>query len=112
MYTENEIYQYSEYMDWCRNKIRMEYKDLCYFLRNLDIDIEIDNVDKVPFDKTRWDIHYTIIKWALDTKTKKRKKMGREWGTILLNSYETWLNEKKVILRNERIDKLLNEKNL
>jgi hypothetical protein len=108
MYTENEIYQYSEYMDWCRAKICKEYEDLPHCVA----DIEIDSVDKVPFDNARWDISYTIIKWVFDTKTKNRKKMAKEWGTILLNSYETWLNEKKVILRNERIDKLLNEKNL
>lgn len=113
MYTENEIYQYSEYMDWCRHKICLEYKELS------PVNIEIDNVQKVQFvGKTThaynqfWDINYTVVKWVFDTKTKRRKKMKKEWGTILLNSYETWLNEKKMILRNERIDELLNGKNL
>ena len=107
MYTENEIYQYSEYMDWCRHKICLEYKELS------PVNIEIDNMEKVQFaGETKWDINYTVVKWVFDTNTRRRKKKTKEWGTILLNSFDTWLNEKKMILRNERIDELLNGKNL
>lgn len=86
MYTEDELENYNNYMDWVRQMI-VEDTDI------KESDITLGHIKKLEGSE----------EWLFEYKLKRKRKTK----TIILINFDAWTREQKGEERNRRIDELL-----
>lgn len=92
MYTEKEIDEYSEYMDWVREQIVKTEEDIAGYKSN--IDIEEITMEKGPNGK-----HWKI-EWLLN------HPEGLVVGFLNTQPFDDWLSIKIMEQRNDRLKEI------
>jgi len=98
MYTEAELDEYNEYMQWVREQIAEEEdrNDARFSYKLIDIDqVSLEKTELGRVWRHEWSITYSDGEVVV--------------GETRTQSFDDWAAIKKARLRNERIDELLNE---